>query len=126
MTAESRSTQLSKPATSNADLDANAFLYGSNAGFIEGLYAQYLNDADSVDGTWRAFFDALGEKGLSAAQLGRGPHWQRRFAPGFEDGELIEALTGGAFTNGVPLSAPFSETPAADGHAISQASIRAI
>ena len=88
MTVESKSNRQGKPSP-NAVLEATSFLFGTNAGFIEGLYAQYLSDPSSVDGTWRAFFDALGEKGLSAAQLGRGPLWQRDGGPGFADGELI-------------------------------------
>src|SRR5882672_3225023 len=111
MTVESRSNRLQKPATSNADLDANSFLFGTNAGFIEGLYAQYLNDPNSVDGTWRAFFDALGEKELNAAQLGRGPHWQRRLTPGFDNSELIEALTGGASAKSWTQPTRAAETP---------------
>ena len=45
-------------------LDATSFLFGTNASFIEGLYAQYLSDPNSVDGTWRAFFEALSEERL--------------------------------------------------------------
>ena len=75
----------------NAVLDATSFLFGTNAQFIEGLYAQYLADHASVDGTWRARGDAthtLGrdrqyhrEEGLIAvilcADTGRGK--PRRF-----------------------------------------------
>ena len=67
MTAESKQNRTPKGTSPNEVLDATSFLFGTNAAFIEGLYAQYLSDPTSVDGTWRAFFEALGEKGLSAA-----------------------------------------------------------
>jgi 2-oxoglutarate dehydrogenase E1 component len=108
-------------------LEATSFLFGTNAGFIEGLYAQYLSDPASVDGTWRTFFDALGEKGLSAAQLGRGPEWRRDAALAHEDGDLIAALTGGqpARKTAAPAhAAPVAEA-ATGSHAAAQVSIRA-
>ncbi len=80
--------------SANQILEATSFLFGANAPFIEALYAQYLNDASSVDGTWRAFFDALGDKGLSPTQLGRGPSWARDQKLNLENGELVSALTG--------------------------------
>ena len=36
-------------------------LYSGNAGFIEGLYEQYLQDPSSVSSEWRGFFDSLQE-----------------------------------------------------------------
>jgi 2-oxoglutarate dehydrogenase E1 component len=88
MTVESRSNRQPRKSSPNEVLEATSFLFGTNAPFIEGLYAQYLTNPGSVDGTWRAFFDALGDKGLTPAQLGRGPSW-RRDASFDEDGELI-------------------------------------
>jgi 2-oxoglutarate dehydrogenase E1 component len=91
MTAESKSPEKS---SANAVLEATSFLFGTNAGFIEGLYAQYLSDPNSVDGAWRAFFEALGEQSLSPAQLGRGPSWRRDAKLALADGDLVQALTG--------------------------------
>ena len=48
------------------------FLSGANAAYIEQLYAQYLENPDAVDPSWRAWFDELGHEKLSPAQLGRG------------------------------------------------------
>jgi len=61
MTAESKENRSPKGTSPNEVLDATSFLFGTNAAFIEGLYAQYLSDPGSVDGTWRAFFAALGD-----------------------------------------------------------------
>ena len=33
--------------------------FGINAGFVEDLHARYRQSPQSVDGEWRAFFDAL-------------------------------------------------------------------
>src|SRR5262245_30645924 len=94
MTAEFGSTPPSNRTPQNAVLDATSFLFGANAQFIEGLYAQYLDDPASVDSAWRAFFDALGEKGLNPTQLGRGPSWRRDAKLALENGEVVSALTG--------------------------------
>ena len=125
MTAESKENRTLKGTSLNEVLDATSFLFGTNAAFIESLYAQYLNNPDSVDGTWRAFFDALGERELNAAQLGRGPSWRRDSKLRFEDGELVSALTGdwGTAAKKAP-AAPASA--AAPSHSDAQASIRAV
>ena len=75
MTEQSPSDRINR--ASNDILDATSFLSGTNAAFIEGLYAQYLADPDSVDEGWRAYFAELGEAGLTPTQLGRGPAWRR-------------------------------------------------
>ena len=74
--------------------ESTSFLQGTNAAFIESLYAQYQENPDAVDPTWRAYFADLGEQDLTPAQLGRGPRWQRDARPGFARGELVGALTG--------------------------------
>src|SRR4051794_38211017 len=61
MTALAKKNGKNRAPTSNAVLEATSFLSGSNAAFIEGLYEQFLADPASVDGTWRAFFEALQE-----------------------------------------------------------------
>ena len=94
MTVQSGSRRSPSGGSPNEILEATSFLFGTNAPFIEGLYAQYLEDPSSVDGAWRAFFDALGDKVLSPAQLGRGPAWRRDAKLALENGELVSALTG--------------------------------
>src|SRR5215831_492976 len=126
MTAESKENRTPKGTSPNEVLDTTSFLFGTNAGFIEALYAQYLSDPNSVDGTWRAFFEALGEKGLTATQLGEGPSWGRGKKPALENGELISALTADW---GAPRKEPEPAATAAAGPAAAgdpQASIRAI
>jgi 2-oxoglutarate dehydrogenase E1 component len=128
MTAETKENRSPKGTSPNEVLDATSFLFGTNAGFIEGLYAQYLGDPTSVDGTWRAFFGALGERGLTPAQLGRGPAWRRDARLAVENGELVSALTGDW---GAPAKkaatppAPVAPQPQM-GEGDAQASIRAV
>src|ERR1700738_5183 len=45
------------------ELESTSNLYGSNAPYVEELYEQYLADADSVDPSWRAVFDAWQKSG---------------------------------------------------------------
>src|SRR5580658_6334133 len=97
MTEQSRSGRINR--ASNDILEATSFLSGTNAAFLEGLYAQYLADPTSVDEGWRAYFQELGEAGLTPTQLGRGPAWQRDKRASFPQDETTQALSGG-------LSAP--------------------
>jgi len=56
--------------------DATSFLYGSNSGFIEEMYARFAADPMSVDESWRAFFAALGEDG-GAKPAAPKPSWYK-------------------------------------------------
>ncbi|MGZ6009635.1 MAG: 2-oxoglutarate dehydrogenase E1 component [Rhizomicrobium sp.] len=80
--------------SSNDLLEATSFLSGTNAAFVESLYAQYLENPDAVDESWRIYFSSLGQSALEPAQVGRGPEWRRDQKPQFENGELVSALTG--------------------------------
>jgi 2-oxoglutarate dehydrogenase E1 component len=130
MTLESRSSRTQKGTSPNAVLEATSFLYGANAGFIEDLYAQYRSDPKSVDGTWRAFFDALGEKSTDRTQPSRGNGLSP--AVSGEESDLISALTGGAPVSKARAGKPVAmaqvaaEIGQAPDYAASQASIRAI
>lgn len=44
------------------ELEQTSFLWGANAPFIEDLYGRYLDDAGSVDSSWRSYFDELGNE----------------------------------------------------------------
>ena len=92
MTEQSPSDKLNR--ASNAIFEATSFLNGTNAQFVEQLYARYLADPNSVEQGWQDYFAQLGEKGLTASQLGRGPAWKRDARPDFANDDLIAALTG--------------------------------
>jgi 2-oxoglutarate dehydrogenase E1 component len=66
--------------------------FGINTGFVEELYAQYLENPESVDPSWRSYFDAR-----LAATSNRG-RLVRSIPPGaplgtLTNGELADALT---------------------------------
>src|SRR5690242_17864893 len=79
---------------SNEVMETTSFLFGTNAAFIESLYAQYLENPDAVDESWRAYFAELGQRNLTPTQLGRGPEWRRDTKPELANGEIVGALTG--------------------------------
>src|SRR5512147_1934627 len=76
----------SKPDT-NAVFEATSFLYGANASFIEDMQARYQNDPNSVDESWRNFFEGLAER-----SAGR-PSWARKDWVDDAD-DVTRALTG--------------------------------
>ncbi|SEN36102.1 2-oxoglutarate dehydrogenase E1 component [Nitrosospira multiformis] len=51
-------------------LHDNSPLFGSNASFVEGLYAAYLQEPLSVSAEWREYFDAL-QRGEVPAESGK-------------------------------------------------------
>jgi 2-oxoglutarate dehydrogenase E1 component len=72
----------------------SSFLYGGNADYIEGLYARYKADPQSVDPTWQSYFGRLEDTPEAAQQSVDGPSWQRRDWPEVANGELVSALDG--------------------------------
>src|ERR1700761_5595820 len=92
MTEQSPSDRLNR--ASNEILEATSFLNGTNAAFVEQMYAAWQANPASVDEGWQTYFSQLGEQGLSPTQLGRGPAWKRDAKPDLASGDLIAALTG--------------------------------
>jgi 2-oxoglutarate dehydrogenase E1 component len=117
MTSQSSADRINR--NSNELLESTSFLFGTNAAFVESLYAQYLENPDAVDPSWRNYFASLGQIELDPAQLGRGPQWRRDKKTQHEDGELVSALTG-------QLDASKAKVSEADLHKAAQESIRAI
>jgi 2-oxoglutarate dehydrogenase E1 component len=56
-------------------LENSSFLFGSNAGFIEQLYARYLDDPTSVDTSWQQYFGTLGDDASTVVAETRGAPW---------------------------------------------------
>ncbi|MCA9527041.1 MAG: 2-oxoglutarate dehydrogenase E1 component, partial [Myxococcales bacterium] len=57
--------------------DNEVHLNGQNLAFVEGLYADYLEDPASVPEDWQAWFRAMDGEGVAATEL-RGPSFPRR------------------------------------------------
>ncbi|OJT99670.1 MAG: 2-oxoglutarate dehydrogenase E1 component [Alphaproteobacteria bacterium 65-7] len=92
MTKQSPSDRVNR--ASNDIFEATSFLSGTNAAFVEQLYAAWQANPHSVDESWQGYFAQLGEQGLNPTQLGRGPAWKRDSKPEIASGDLIAALTG--------------------------------
>ena len=60
-------------------------LFGSNAGYIEDMYASFMENPDSVPENWRAFFDQLGTEHTPAIP-------QRAMQQALVDGTARKAL----------------------------------
>jgi 2-oxoglutarate dehydrogenase E1 component len=78
----------------NAAFALTSFLYGSNAPYIEELYARYEADPKAVDAEWQSFFKSLKDDARDVAQNARGPSWRRPGWPPPERNELVAALDG--------------------------------
>ena len=78
----------------NAAFALTSFLYGSNAPYIEELYARYEVDPKAVDAEWRSFFQSLKDDARDVAENARGPSWRRPGWPPPERNELVAALDG--------------------------------
>ena len=61
----------------NAALLEPSFLSGANALFVEEMQARYLADPNSVDASWRVFFQSAPEAPETARAALTGPSWYR-------------------------------------------------
>ncbi len=61
----------------NTALLETSFLYGANASFVEEMHEKFLQDPDSVDPSWRAFFQNLSDDPKAVHAALRGPSWYR-------------------------------------------------
>lgn len=70
------------PSSPSDGLDQNEeeLFFGENIQFIEGLYAEYLDDPDAVDPSWHPIFEQYAEADVAP---NGGPHFQARsiFSP---------------------------------------------
>src|SRR5271169_6747986 len=78
----------------NAAFALTSFLYGTNAAYIEDLYARYETDPRSVDAEWQSFFQSLKDNARDVTENARGPSWRRSDWPRPERSELTAALDG--------------------------------
>jgi 2-oxoglutarate dehydrogenase E1 component len=78
----------------NAAFALTSFLYGSNAGYIEDLYARYEVDPKAVDAEWQSFFQSLKDNAADVAKNARGASWGRPDWPPLPGGDLVAALDG--------------------------------
>jgi len=85
---------MARQTDANEGFLQTSFLSGTNAGYIEDLYAAYTQDPHSVDAEWQAFFGAMKEESATVAKNAKGASWKRPNWPIPLNGELVSALDG--------------------------------
>src|SRR2546425_2835557 len=118
----------------NAAFALSSFLQGTNATYIDDLYARYEQDPASVDAEWQEFFKSLKDTPADVQKNAEGPSWGRDNWPLTPRDELTSALDGNWVTVekavGTKLAAKAqtkgAEITAADVHQATRDSVRAL
>src|SRR6516165_3495893 len=118
----------------NAAFALSSFLQGTNATYIDEIYARYENDPASVDTEWQEFFKSLKDTPADVRKNAQGPSWGRNNWPLTPNDELTSALDGNWIevekAVGAKLAAKAqargAEPTAADVHQATRDSVRAL
>ncbi len=118
----------------NAAFALSSFLQGTNATYIDEIYARYENDPSSVDAEWQEFFKSLKDTPADVRKSAEGPSWGRDNWPLTPRDELTSALDGNWLEAekavGTKLAARAqargTELTAADIHQATRDSVRAL
>src|ERR1700712_1290629 len=122
----------------NAAFALSSFLQGTNAPYIDDLYARYEKDPGSVDADWQAFFKSLKAAPADAQKNADGPSWGRDNWPLTPRDDLTSALDGNwaqvekavgskiAAKAQITAQAKGAEVSAADIHQATRDSVRAL
>jgi 2-oxoglutarate dehydrogenase E1 component len=78
----------------NAAFALSSFLQGTNATYIDDIYARYEKDPGSVDPEWQEFFKSLKDQPADVQKNAQGPSWGRDNWPLSPRDELTSALDG--------------------------------
>src|SRR5947209_7815029 len=78
----------------NAAFALSSFLQGTNATYIDDIYARYEKDPGSVDTDWQEFFKSLKDSPADVQKNAEGPSWGRNNWPLTPQDELTSALDG--------------------------------
>ncbi|MET4801739.1 2-oxoglutarate dehydrogenase E1 component [Bradyrhizobium sp. LB11.1] len=78
----------------NAAFALSSFLQGTNATYIDEIYARYENDPSSVDAEWQEFFKSLKDQPDDVRRNAQGPSWERANWPLTPQDDLTSALDG--------------------------------
>src|SRR3954449_8170195 len=118
----------------NAAFALSSFLQGTNASYIDEIYARYEKDPSSVDSDWQTFFKSLKDQPADVLKNAEGPSWGRDNWPLQPRDELTSALDGNwaeiEKSLGTRISAKAqskgAELSAADVHQATRDSVRAL
>jgi 2-oxoglutarate dehydrogenase E1 component len=78
----------------NAAFALSSFLQGTNATYIDEIYARYEKDPASVDAEWQDFFKSLKDSRDDVLKNAEGPSWGRDHWPLAPQDDLTSALDG--------------------------------
>ncbi|MBR0755136.1 2-oxoglutarate dehydrogenase E1 component [Bradyrhizobium jicamae] len=78
----------------NAAFALSSFLQGTNAAYIDDLYARYEQDPASVDAEWQEFFKSLKDAPADVQKNAEGASWSRDNWPLTPRDDLTSALDG--------------------------------
>jgi len=122
----------------NTAFALSSFLQGTNATYIDDIYARYERDPASVDPEWQAFFKSLKDQPADVRKNAEGPSWSRDNWPLIPQDDLTSALDGNwaqvekAVSSKLAARAPAKgsnkdpELTAADVHQATRDSVRAL
>ncbi len=77
----------------NQALAETSFLYGSNAPFVEDLYARWVEDPKAVPSSWQAFFTTLRDRTDEITRAAQEPAWTPKLPPA-PRAEWLSAMDG--------------------------------
>jgi 2-oxoglutarate dehydrogenase E1 component len=104
----------------NAAFALSSFLQGTNATYIDDIYARYEKDPASVDPEWQDFFKSLKDTPADVRKNAEGPSWSRANWPLSPRDDLTSALDGNwaevEKAVGSKLAAKFQDKAQANGH----------
>src|SRR3954469_24029824 len=78
----------------NAAFALSSFLQGTNATYIDEIYARYEKDPSSVDAERQQFFKSLKDQPDDVRRNAQGPSWERTDWPLTPQDDLTSALDG--------------------------------
>jgi 2-oxoglutarate dehydrogenase E1 component len=118
----------------NAAFALSSFLQGTNATYIDDLYARYEQDPASVDTDWQEFFKSLKDTPAVVQKNAEGASWGRDNWPVMPRDELTSALDGNWATVEKAVGAKIAakaqakgaDVTAADVHQATRDSVRAL
>jgi 2-oxoglutarate dehydrogenase E1 component len=112
----------------NAAFALSSFLYGSNAAYIEDIYARYEKDPASVDKEWQEFFGSLRDQPADVIRNAEGPSWEKSNWPLVPRDDTTSALDGNWVevekSIGAKLQAKAQAAPQAKGAGLSAADVQ--
>src|SRR5437016_9290868 len=107
----------------NAAFALSSFLQGTNATYIDDLYARYEQDPASVDPEWQEFFRSLKDQPGDILRSAAGPPWRRDSWPLAPRDELTSALDGNWAQVEKSIGAKLAAKPPAKGAELTPADV---